>query len=397
MAVSSTNVLSEIDGIRLSGGVVTCANNIINIGTGLGLGYKLYGIFENSGASVTNVNNIYFNTIYVGGIVTAGTTSSTAALWNSNNTNIRNIRNNILFNARSGGATGKHYAIRVGGTRACIDFNDYYVITGVLGSLSGDRTTLALWQTATGQDANSLNVNTGFTNAGGTLANDYLPSVSLPGVTGTGTVTDFNGLTRGAVPKMGALEANYYEWQGGVSTDFASAAGNWVGGVVPIDGADITFAANPDRSCMLDQNRTLKNFTNAQATDNFNANGHQLTITGNLVLSNGAQIDATTSLSAIVFAGLQAQSIPSGSFVSNTIDGLTINNSNGVTLNGPLLITSSLTLTNGVFTLGANSLTINGSITNLAGTLSGVVQRTLPLVAMAQAPRCLQLHSIILP
>ncbi len=371
LAISSTNVLSEIDGIRLSGGVVTCANNIINIGTGLGLGYKLYGIFENSGASATNVNNIYFNTIYIGGAVSSGTTSSTAALWNSNNTTNRNFRNNILMNARSGGATGKHYAIRVGGTSSLtIDYNDYYVTTGVLGSLSGDRTTLVLWQTATGQDANSLNIDPGFTNAGGTLASDYLTSASLPGVTGTAIITDYNGLTRGAVPKMGALEANYYEWQGGVSTDFATA-GNWVGGEIPIDGADITFAANPDRNCMLDQNRTLKNFANAQATDNFNANGHQLTITGNLALSNGAQLDATATSSTIVFAGIQAQSIPTGSFVSNTINSLTINNSNGVTLNGALIVPTSLTLTSGVFTLGTNTLTLNGSITTSAGSLMG--------------------------
>lgn len=371
LTISSTNVLSEIDGIRLSGGLVTCANNIINIGAGLSLGYKLYGIYENSGASVANVNNIYFNTVYIGGTVSSGTTSSTAALWNSNNTNIRNIRNNVFMNARSGGATGIHYAIRLGGTSGLtIDYNDYFATTGILGSLSGDKTTLALWQTATGQDAHSLNSNPGFTNAGGTAADDYLTSASLPGVTGTGIATDFNGLTRGSVPKMGALEANYFVWQGGLSTDFATA-GNWVGSAVPTDGADITFAANPDRSCVLDQNRILKSITNAQATDNLNANGYQLTITGNLEFTNGAQIDASATSSTIEFAGVEAQSIPTGAFASNTVDGLTINNSLGVMLNGALTVTSALALTSGEFNLGANTLTLNGNITASAGSLFG--------------------------
>ena len=67
------------------------------------------------------------------------------------------------MNARSNnGATGKHYAIRLAGTTGLtIDYNDYYApgTNGVLGLLGGDRTTIAAWRTATGQDLNSTNIN----------------------------------------------------------------------------------------------------------------------------------------------------------------------------------------------------------------------------------------------
>ena len=65
--------------------------------------------------------------VYIGGTV-SGITSSTGALWNAANTSTRNYRNNILYNARSGGTRGKHYAISLAGTTGLtIDYNDYFV------------------------------------------------------------------------------------------------------------------------------------------------------------------------------------------------------------------------------------------------------------------------------
>ncbi len=157
LTLSSSNILSAIDGIYLANGLTTIANNIISLGTSITTGYLINGIWDNSGAA--NNNSIWFNSVYIGGTVT-GTTSSTGALWNAANTSTRNYRNNILFNARSGGATGKHFAIRLAGiTNLTIDYNDYYApnTNGVLGYSGADRTTLALFQAATGQDANSLN------------------------------------------------------------------------------------------------------------------------------------------------------------------------------------------------------------------------------------------------
>jgi hypothetical protein len=156
-----------MEGISLNGGVSICDNNIINLGTSVTTGYRIFGIYDESGPG--NTNSSYFNTVYVGG-TPSGTTSTTAAFWSNNNTSTRNYRNNILFNARSGGTTGKHYAIRINGTTSLtIDYNDYFAsgTNGVMGDYGGDKTTLAAWKTATLQDASSLNSNPGFASAGG--------------------------------------------------------------------------------------------------------------------------------------------------------------------------------------------------------------------------------------
>jgi hypothetical protein len=372
LSISSSDITSNMDGIEIYLGLNTIANNIINLGVGITLGYEINGICDESGA--TNSNSIYFNTVYIGGSVSSGITSPTAALCNEANTSTRNYRNNILFNSRSGGATGKHYAIVLAGVAGLtIDYNDYLVsgTGGMLGRIGTlNKADLTAWKLGTSQDVNSQSIDPGYTIAGGTSALDYYASALLQGTSGTGVVTDYAGLDRGATPKMGALEDNIYIWQGNSSTDFATSV-NWVGGEVPPDGADITFAANPGNHCVLDLNRAVGDITNAQVTDKLVVNGKQLTINGNLNFTNGAQIDATTNSSVVVFAGDSAQIIPPGSFATNIADGLIINNSNGLTLNGDLTVTQTLTLTNGAFSIGINTLSLNGAIATTAGTLTG--------------------------
>jgi len=371
LTLSASSITSAISGIRILSGACTYANNIINLGSGITTGYAMYGIYQN-GTSDDN-NKIYFNTIYLFGS-RSGDISSTYALYNNDNLSTRDIRNNILFNAVSGGTTGKNYSIRLAGTNnVTINYNDYFVsgASSVLGRFGNtDKADLAAWKQATGQDANSLNINPGFANAGGSNALDYYASATLPGVSGTGITTDYSGLTRPSTPKMGALESNNYVWQGASSTDFNTAS-NWQPAEVPPAGADITFAASPSNNCVLDGNRSVGNIINAQATYKLVTNGHQLTISKNLNLSNGAQVDASSNNSAIVFSGAAAQSIPANAFVSNTVDALVLENNTGLTLNGNLTINQGLTLTSGTFTIGANTLTLNGGISFGTGTLIG--------------------------
>ena len=279
-----------------------------------------------------------------------------------------------MFNARYGGTTGKHYAIFINGTsNLTIDNNDYFVSgsNSVLGYLSSDKTTLALWKSATGQDQNSLNTNPGFFNPGGNNSSDYIPSATLPAVTGTEITTDYYGNTRNTPPIMGALEySSGYVWSGATSTDFNTAS-NWLGNLVPSSGADITFAQTPLNNCILDQNRTLGSVTNSQSTYKLFLNGKQLTITGNLNFTNSAQIDASSASSKIIFNGSSAQSIPSGAFYNNSIYNFELNNSSGLTLNGNLTVANSLTLTNGVFNLGPGTFTLSGnSLSKTSGQLN---------------------------
>lgn len=169
------------------------------------------GVFGNTGSV-----SIHYNTINLWGTFSRSMATRSAALYvapNSVNLDIRNnIFRNSIINTWNSGA--KSYAVVVeaaSGVLTSIDYNDYHTQygQGVLGFLSSDRTTLADWQSATGQDANSLN------------EDPQLRSfVFLQPITGSpvlgaatpiaGITTDYEGITRDAVsPSMGAYETGY--------------------------------------------------------------------------------------------------------------------------------------------------------------------------------------------
>ena len=178
--VSSADLTSTIIGIDLSSGMFTCANNIVNMGATITNNYVMNGIWDESLGGVTR--NIYFNSVYIGGTVTSGSTV-TSALRNETSTDTRNYRNNILFNGRSGG-TGTHYALylkNTGTTGLTSDYNDYWVTgsNGVLAFVGTNKGTLSLLQASTTGDLNSLFTNPGFALAGGTSAINYYPSATL--------------------------------------------------------------------------------------------------------------------------------------------------------------------------------------------------------------------------
>lgn len=194
-----------IYGIRSHTGSCTYSNNIIALGGDLPA--TIYGIFE-TGLTGTN-NNLYFNTIDISGNPASGTNKS-YALYSAVNTNTRDLRNNILVNARStNGGTNLHYAAYVaatGGTITC-DYNDYWVsgTGGILGYFGTNVTTLPI---VTGQDVSSQSVDPLFALAGGTSAENYLPSAStILAASGTGILTDYEGTIRDLTfPSMGAYE-----------------------------------------------------------------------------------------------------------------------------------------------------------------------------------------------
>ncbi len=200
------NSLAVIYGIRMASGSSTYANNIISLGgnsTSL-----IYGIYETGAAG--NDNNIYFNTVYIGGTPASGTNKS-FALYSANNTNARDFRNNILINVRStAGGYNQHYSLyifRTGGTITCSN-NDYIAsgTGGILGYYGALKTTLPI---VTGQDGGSLNVDPGFVLPGGPAATDYIPSDGylLAAIAGTGITADYAGTIRSlGLPSMGAYE-----------------------------------------------------------------------------------------------------------------------------------------------------------------------------------------------
>jgi len=167
--------------------------------------------------------NYYYNTIYIGGtqvaatdtVPTFGMSFATSAM----NATVRNVKNNLIVNARSNASTGSnHYAIGTLSTNALTAFtasNNEYAVSGtggVLGHFANtDATTLPAVQGYTG-DANSLNMIPAFMAATSASPNLHLDqSVSTnsslaAGITITSITTDYDTDIRTGTPTMGADE-----------------------------------------------------------------------------------------------------------------------------------------------------------------------------------------------
>lgn len=211
ISISSSSATATMNGIQINGGTATYQNNMIRLGidgsgNSLSNGIVINGIYEGVGT-----NNMYFNSIYIGGSSVSGT-ANTYAFNSVVTTNTRNFKNNIFENARSNGSgTGKHYAVKVAGTSAnptglSINNNIYFTAGtgGVFGYFNSlDVATLAAWKTAVGQDAASWEMDPRFLTPEGTSStidlhiSDVLATpvegkgVNIPAIT-----TDFDGETR---------------------------------------------------------------------------------------------------------------------------------------------------------------------------------------------------------
>ncbi|HZV69059.1 MAG TPA: hypothetical protein VFG10_05920 [Saprospiraceae bacterium] len=230
---SSNSTAADVTGIRVSGGTTTYRNNMIAIGAGImnALGTSATGI--NGIVETSGIDNFFHNSIFIDGAPTAGVGTSFA--FNSSVTSsTRSFRDNIFYNARSNsGATGKNYAVRVGGTSPnptglTINNNVYYLtgtgaVFGFYNSL--DVPNLAAWKTAVGQDAASFEgLNPQFldpTNAIPDLhINPSVISVIESNGADVGVTIDYDGQTRAGLTPV----------------DIGADAGLFMGGdfVVPI-------------------------------------------------------------------------------------------------------------------------------------------------------------------
>ncbi|MBL7703074.1 MAG: hypothetical protein JNM14_12550 [Ferruginibacter sp.] len=172
------------------------------------------GIFTICGVGATQV---YYNTVSMTGDRGSGTTGSSLALAVMGTDPVIDIRNNLLINKQTTASTGKSYAIGLGYStfvNLTSNYNDFFTsgananfaVTAALNS-GTDRTTLALWQTATGKDANSKNLDAVFISA----TDLHLNITSNPGLDAAATpisvTDDIDCDTRDAVtPDIGADE-----------------------------------------------------------------------------------------------------------------------------------------------------------------------------------------------
>jgi hypothetical protein len=158
-------------------------------------------------SSTTATSNIYYNSILMNDIEDIGTGS--VAYYGIGTINgIINIANNLVVANES---DFKNFCISTTGGTLTSNFNDFYTATdsACVGYFIGIITpTLADWQTASGQDANSVSKEVFFKSPldlhlTGTSDGDF----SLAGTPVTGITTDIDGDTRNTTyPYMGADE-----------------------------------------------------------------------------------------------------------------------------------------------------------------------------------------------
>lgn len=196
----------------------TVSNNMINgvfcNGTGGDFGV---GIYYTGG---TGLLNVYHNTVNVGGAALTGATQPNIAMGINGTTPNVDIRNNIFTCSGSNGFDG-NTGIGLGYTSTTgayvnllSDYNDIFVsgtnsYIGRTGGLAGGTTWLSLldWQTETGADMNSVNINP--TYVSGTDA--HIVVGSNAGIENAGTplasvTEDIDCETRTSTPDMGADE-----------------------------------------------------------------------------------------------------------------------------------------------------------------------------------------------
>lgn len=152
LSLNSTNTASIIYGVYMNSTAENIiSNNIIrlgfkNDGSAITSGYNINGIYE----SVGN-NTIAFNSVYIGGTISSGSTGNTYSFYRGAS-NARQYKNNIFVNLRNGGTLGRHCAIYIGSlSNLNCDYNIYYAQNSgnnYLGYYSANINTLQAWRYA---------------------------------------------------------------------------------------------------------------------------------------------------------------------------------------------------------------------------------------------------------
>jgi hypothetical protein len=208
--IAGLNVLGNtpITGIDLASGSYTLTNNIISIISDATV--SITGLSQNA-LNNSSIQNLYNNTVYIGG-TTLGINNSYAYYITNNDNSNKKVKNNIFVNVRSG--AGKNYAFYSNNetsTPVQLDFNNYFVngTNGVLGYMGAADINSLPFKTGV-TDANSKTVNPNFTISSPTIALDYKPTVAelqYGGETDIAVTTDYAGTARTS-NQMGAFVVN---------------------------------------------------------------------------------------------------------------------------------------------------------------------------------------------
>jgi len=116
---------------------------------------------------------------------------------------------------------------------------------------------------------------------------------------------------------------------------------------------------------------TIENLTITAGTLNLGMTG-TFNLTGNVSVASGATLNFNPASAATVsFNGTSAQTFSGGGTITiGSNQNVTISNATGASLNRDLGCGGTLTLANGVFSVGANTLTLSGGLALSGGTLN---------------------------
>ena len=135
---NAANTASNLTGMDIAAGMVTIKNNMIRLGiddngSDVLSPCTIRGISENSA-----ISNIFNNSVYIGGINIANSTSNSFAYQRTAASGLDSVLNNIFVNNRSNASTGgKHYQVYLTTSTAVLTLNNnVYNGTGI-GSVFG--------------------------------------------------------------------------------------------------------------------------------------------------------------------------------------------------------------------------------------------------------------------
>jgi hypothetical protein len=244
--LNTANNSPVLRGIYISGSGTTLFTNnqIVLMPNIIGTQPRVRGIELATGGGN---NTFYFNSIYLGG-VSAGPNTSSCFLRNTSSTAAGlTLKNNILYNERSG--SGNHYALSTNiATNFTHDFNLFVSpLTAAMVEFGiGTSRTLGSWNSFTGNPVNNIQ------NIPSQLSSDlFFPNrvngdlftnacrVADIGMFVTSVTKDYNNNTRSLTPDIGAFEFTISSGQAG----FLSQPSNVSISCAPLDTA---FTIIPD-------------------------------------------------------------------------------------------------------------------------------------------------------
>ncbi|MFN9110722.1 MAG: T9SS type A sorting domain-containing protein [Bacteroidota bacterium] len=280
-----------------------------------------------------------------------------------------------------GNQTGTDLLVDAGCELNISGSNSLSIVTaaGATGSISGGMKFTQAAHTLIPNDANAVTFNNGSSFAAG----DPTTTGFTGNVFGPNSGTTYNGVVfssgstftqnEGSNPFAITQPNSRVQFQSGsnfifaLSTGSPSLSGRSYGNL-EISSTSTGLAGLTGSSALaINGNLTI---TAAGSAVNLNLTGG-ISISGNISIASGLTLGfSPASSNTLTLNGTSQQTISgSGTLTIGSNASITINNNNGVVLNRNLTLPSTLTLTAGTLSVGANTLTLNGSISRTSGNI----------------------------